>query len=151
MLFKRKENKESAKAKFSLFAKKSKDDVRDEKKAPAPAASKVVAREQKEQKTFKETTATGKVSAHILTRPRITEKASTIAADNVYVFTVASYANKKEIAAAVFDIYKIKPVKVHVTKIQAKTSRNRRGTKSVTGGGKKAYVYLKKGDTIELV
>ncbi len=151
MLFKRKENKESAKAKFSLFAKKSKDDVLDVKAPSKTAPKKVAAEHAKDQKTFKETIATGKVSPDILSHPRITEKASASASANVYVFDVAPYANKKQIAEAVRDIYKISPVKVRVAKIATKMSTNRRGGKSVTGGGKKAYVYLKQGDTIELV
>jgi len=152
MLFKRKENKESAKAKFSLFAKKSKGDVVEESKAPAKVAVKKDApAKAKEVKALKQMVAEGKVSAAILSRPRITEKASTVAAENVYVFDVASSANKKEIAAAVRDIYKITPVKVRTTTMPKTTARNRRGVYSTTGGGKKAYVYLKKGDTIELV
>ncbi len=152
MLFKRKENKETSKAKFSLFAKKSKGDVGEETKVPVQKAVKKDApAKAKETKTLKQAVATGKVNAFILSRPRITEKASTVASENVYVFDVAPSANKKEIAAAVRDIYKITPVKVRTTSLPTTTARNRRGVYSTTGGGKKAYVYLKKGDTIELI
>ncbi len=88
---------------------------------------------------------------NVLLRPRITEKAA-IGADksNVYVFEVASSATKKSISASVFAVYGKKPVKVHVAAIPSKQVfvRGKRGVKS---GGKKAYVYLKKGDKIELI
>ncbi len=86
----------------------------------------------------------------ILKAPRITEKASMAAEADVYTFEVAPSANKKEVEKAIFDIYKVKPVKVNILKIPRKAvmSRGIRGSK---GGGKKAMVYLKKGDKIELI
>jgi large subunit ribosomal protein L23 len=86
----------------------------------------------------------------ILRRPRITEKASTSAERNVYVFEVAQSANKKTIAAAVRNLYNVIPVRVAVTAIPKK-QKFIRGKWGVRGGGKKAYVYLKKGETIEFV
>lgn len=67
-------------------------------------------------------------------KPRITEKAA-IAADkaNAYVFDVSRDANKRSIALAIKAKYKVTPIKVNVAK------------------GKKAYVYLKKGDKIEII
>lgn len=82
--------------------------------------------------------------------PRITEKASTLFEKNVYTFNVADEANKKEIEKAIFSLYKVKPVKVNILKIPKKNVMLR-GRKSVRGGGKKAIVYLKKGDKIELI
>lgn len=88
---------------------------------------------------------------NVLLRPHITEKAA-IGADQsrVYVFEVAKEATKKSISASVRDVYKVTPVKVRTTAIFAKQVfvRGKRGVKS---GGKKAYVYLKKGDKIELL
>ena len=87
----------------------------------------------------------------VLLRPRITEKAA-IGADknNVYVFEVTRNATKKSVAASVKSIYKVTPVRVNVANIPDKAVfiRGKRGVKS---GGKKAYVYLKKGDKIELI
>ena len=87
----------------------------------------------------------------VLLRPRITEKAA-ISADknNVYVFEVTSNATKPSIAASVKAQYKVTPVKVRVAMIADKriVFRGRPGVKK---GGKKAYVYLKKGDKIELL
>ena len=154
MLFRKKDNSSGAKAKTSLFARKAvadtvhvKDDAHDD--APKKAVS-VVEKKQPEKK-IKQTIASGKVNADILTRPRITEKATSVSQNNVYVFDVASYANKNLIASAIKDVYGITPVHVRVTKIATKIKLSRRGKAAVVGGGKKAYVTLKKGDTIEIV
>ena len=87
---------------------------------------------------------------NILKNPRITEKASNNAEQNVYTFDVSPSANKTEISKAVFAFYKIKPVKVNVLPVPHKKTFSR-GKKGVRGGGKKAFVYLKKGDKIEFV
>jgi len=86
----------------------------------------------------------------IIKNPRITEKASFLAEQNVYSFDISQSANKKEIKKAIFSIYKVKPVKVNLLTIPRKniTFKGRAG---VHGGGKKALVYLKKGDKIEFV
>ena len=68
----------------------------------------------------------------------------------VYVFEVSEHANKKSIKASVRAAYGVTPVRVSVARIPSKRVfiRGKRGVKS---GGKKAYVYLKKGDKIELI
>jgi large subunit ribosomal protein L23 len=88
----------------------------------------------------------------VLKNPRITEKATMNTENRVYTFDVDPRANKKQIARAVEMIYKVTPVKVHISKIARKTTRNpRTGVMGVKGGGKKAMVYLKKGDSISFV
>jgi len=84
-------------------------------------------------------------------RPRITEKAA-LGADksNVYIFEVTPGATKKSISASVRDAYGVTPEKVRVAVIPPKRVFIR-GKKGVKSGGKKAYVYLKKGDKIELI
>lgn len=90
--------------------------------------------------------------ARVLTHPRITEKATRGIEKSVYVFDVASSTNKKQIKEAVKAIYGVTPTKVHVTAIAKKYVRNlRTGIKGTKSGGKKAYVYLKKGDTISIM
>ncbi len=93
-----------------------------------------------------------KHASHILLNPRVTEKGAYLSELGVYVFNVAVTANKKEIAEAVKEIFKVTPLKVRVVAIPKKQvftrGTNRFGT---TAGGKKAYVYLKKGETIELM
>ena len=85
----------------------------------------------------------------ILVRPRVTEKATINAENNVYVFDVALDANKIQIKEAINHLYNVDPVKVNVVAIPAKKIiyRGKRGTKA---RGKKAYVYLKDGDKISV-
>ncbi len=87
----------------------------------------------------------------VLVAPHITEKAA-LGADKsgVYVFRVTPEATKKSISASVKDAYGVTPVRIHMLPIPDKkvVVRGKRGVKS---GGKKAYVYLKKGDKIELI
>jgi large subunit ribosomal protein L23 len=87
----------------------------------------------------------------VLLRPRITEKAA-LSADknNVYVFEVAKNATKKSVSASIRSAYKVTPARVHLTAIPSKGVYIR-GKWGVKSGGKKAYVYLKKGDKIELI
>jgi large subunit ribosomal protein L23 len=87
----------------------------------------------------------------IIKKPRITEKSGIQAeALGVYTFEVTDSANKKNIAKAVKELYKVTPVKINITNLPAKKvfSRGKVGRKS---GVKKAIVYLKKGDKIEFV
>jgi len=87
--------------------------------------------------------------AHVLRHARITEKATTKAMESVYVFDVAQSATKGDIAKAISAIYQVKPHKIAVAKIPSKSVRSlRTGITGVKRGGKKAYVYLKKGETI---
>ena len=93
-----------------------------------------------------------KPASHILLSPRITEKGAYLSAMGGYVFHVEASAGKREIAEAVKEIFKVTPRKIRVVSIPRK-ERLTRGTNrtGMTAGGKKAYVYLKEGDTIEIV
>ena len=88
---------------------------------------------------------------NVLRGPRITEKAA-LGADKagVYVFEVAKNATKKSISDSVHESYKVTPVKVRVAGIPARKVFVR-GKMGVKKGGRKAYVYLKKGDKIEVI
>ncbi len=89
--------------------------------------------------------------AHILRHPHITEKASLNAEQGSYVFSVATRATKQDIEKAVFTIYKVKPRMVRIVNTPSKTKRSAKtGKIGVKQGGKKAYVYLKKGETITI-
>lgn len=89
-----------------------------------------------------------KTSPHII-GPRVTEKAAYATEKNVYVFNVAKNANKTEIKKAIKSMYNVAPIAVNVVVSKPK-SKNFRGTKGTQKGFKKAYVTLKKGDTIEI-
>ncbi len=90
-------------------------------------------------------------SGHVIISLRVTEKGAYLAEAGAYAFNVAKNANKKSIAAAIKEIYKVSPRKVTLLAIPRKRvvtrGTNRMGT---TAGGKKAYVFLKKGDKIDL-
>lgn len=86
----------------------------------------------------------------IIKNPRVTEKASFAAEQNVYTFNITPSANKTEIKKAIFRLYKVKPVKVNVLTVPRKNIMSK-GKAGVKGGGRKALVYLKKGDKIEFI
>lgn len=87
----------------------------------------------------------------ILKHARITEKGSFASANSVYVFDVASSATKSDIKRAISALYKVNPVKVATARVPGKKVRHMRtGMIGKTSGGKKAYVYLKKGETITI-
>lgn len=83
----------------------------------------------------------------LIINPRITEKSAISAEKGVYTFNVLSEANKNEIKKAIKFIYGVTPARVSITQIADKTV-TRRGIESTKQGGKKAVVYLKKGDKI---
>lgn len=98
-----------------------------------------------------ETTRGGSDLAHILRNPRITEKASSHMGLGIYAFDVSDSATKKSIAHAVHALYNVRPRRVNVVTVPQKIKRSTRtGQRGTTGGGKKAYVYLNKGESITL-
>lgn len=89
--------------------------------------------------------------AAVLRSPRITEKATFMGGVSAYVFDVTTDANKKQIAEAVQNVYNVKPAKIRIVNIRRKLVRNMKTGKSgMKKGGKKAYVFLKKGETITI-
>lgn len=87
--------------------------------------------------------------AHVLKHARITEKATMQQGGSVYTFDISEGATKREIIAAVKSLYKVSPAKVAVVKVPSKLRRSARtGKIGVKKGGRKAYVFLKKGETI---
>jgi large subunit ribosomal protein L23 len=85
----------------------------------------------------------------VLLNPRVTEKSTLASEKNVYVFDVANKANKFKVAEAIKFLYKVTPVKVNLVTIPAKRIVYR-GKKGVKSGGKKAYIYLKAEDKINI-
>lgn len=87
----------------------------------------------------------------VILRPRITEKASLLAeTQNVFIFEIADNATKLQVRNAVASVYGVTPTKVSIVRNSGKHMFYR-GRMGETSGVKKAYVYLKKGDKIELV
>jgi large subunit ribosomal protein L23 len=82
--------------------------------------------------------------------PWLSEKALIGTEAGVYVFKVPASATKPEIAAAIEAIYNVTPRQVRIVNLPAK----RKSLRTRAGYGQrakrhKAYVYLKKGDTIQ--
>lgn len=86
----------------------------------------------------------------ILLKPHITERATSLAEQNVYTFRVFPSANKILIKKAIKEIYGFEPIEIRVINVPAK-KRIVRGKTGIRPGFKKALVYLKKGDKIEFV
>lgn len=88
----------------------------------------------------------------VLKAPHFSEKALISSGSGVYVFQVPADANKHEVAAAIEKFYNVVPVKVRMANLPAKTVslRTRRGV-GTRARRHKAYVYLKKGDTLNIV
>lgn len=121
---------------MALFSQKKKTEKKVMSKKEVSAADKVVARD---------------LSSVILI-PRVTEKAMKQSEKNVYVFKVAANATKTDVSLAVKQHFGVTPVKVNIVN---KTPRQYKhaGTRRLRTerGMRKAYVYLKKGDSISLV
>ncbi len=93
-----------------------------------------------------------KDNVNVLIAPRITEKGAYLSSQGAYVFNVATDANKHDIMAAVKKIYNVTPRKVTVVTVPRKAMQTRSTNRTgKTAGGKKAYVFLKKGETIEII
>ena len=86
----------------------------------------------------------------VLIAPRITEKATDKSGESVYVFNVSPQADKTAVARAIKVMFKVIPTKVAIVPVPRKTV-TLKGKRGSTARGKKAYVYLKRGETIELV
>lgn len=88
----------------------------------------------------------------VIVAPRITEKSVRKGDQNVYTFKVKRDATKFDVRDAVKALYKVTPVKVNI--VNKKPAERMQGSRNRTKhvqGMKKAYVYLKKGDSINLV
>lgn len=82
--------------------------------------------------------------------PYITEKAALASESNTYVFIVDRRATKQDIKRAIHEKYSFTPLKVNIARKAARSVR-RRGGSGVKRGFTKAYVQLKKGETIDLM
>lgn len=88
--------------------------------------------------------------AHVLKRPWLSEKALIGTENGVYVFAIPADATKTDVATAIEKTYKVTPRQVRIANLPGKkvSLRSRRGV-GVRARRHKAYVYLKKGDTIQ--
>lgn len=123
---------------MGIFGNKTEKKEAAKKDAPAVAAPQGVLRE--------------KDLSTVIIKPRITEKGMGGSDSAVYVFEIARSATKYDVRDAVKQIWKVTPRKVHIVQNQPRQTMSRaRSRKMIVKGLKKAYVYLKKGDKIDLV
>ena len=88
----------------------------------------------------------------VILKPRITEKAVLGTDKSVYTFEIHADATKGDVKRAVKKIFNVTPVKVNIVKKSPRQTKSRaRGRMVNEQGLKKAYVYLKKGERIDLV
>ena len=150
--------------------KRSKDaaakETKEEKKAPAkkkaaakkPAASSAAPKKTRQTSSKaaaeKKAPAKKKVVAsgdayRVLMRPIVTEKSAKLASEGVYTFQVAPGVGKVHVRQAVKALYGAQPVRVNI--LNQKGKRVRFGkTRGQRNHWRKAYVYLKKGQHIDV-
>ena len=85
----------------------------------------------------------------VLLGPIVSEKTTTATANNQYVFKVRTDSNKREIRAAVEELFSVAVVDVQVLNVKGKTKRNASGKTRRRPNWKKVYVRLEEGQEIE--
>lgn len=91
----------------------------------------------------------GRANELILT-PWFSEKALIGTDKGVYVFAISREATKPQVAAAIKELYNVAPRKITVANLPGKRVSMRSGRgKATRARRRKAYVYLKAGDTIQ--
>ena len=128
---------------MALFSRSKKEDATaapTEQKVTAPAA------------TGKQAHRTDRDLHSIIIDFRTAEKPVRLTERNVYTFNIRKDASKYDVRDAVKALFNVTPVKVNIVNKQPRTKVSRmRGRTSHIAGEKKAYVYLKDGETINLV
>ena len=80
---------------------------------------------------------------------RITEKATRLADKNVYVLNIPKTENKTELKKTLESKYKVTVLRINIVN-SPKKEKVTKGRYGMRGGGKKAYITLKAGDSIVL-
>jgi large subunit ribosomal protein L23 len=116
-----------------------KETLKVEKKAEAPAKSVPASKIRN-----------AKFSYETVKNPHISEKASTLAEKDQYIFEISPRANKNEVKSAIEGIYKVNVLSVNVIRIPAKKRRLGK-TQGWRKSYKKAIVKIKNGQKIEIL
>lgn len=89
---------------------------------------------------------------HVLKKAILSEKAYKQMERGIYTFLVAAGSTKQEVARAVKNQFNVDAIKVNVSRIFPKTKRIGRTRKRILiGGGKKAIIELKSGQSIPML
>lgn len=88
-------------------------------------------------------------SLSVILKPLFSEKSNNITQFGQYAFRVSTAANKKQIARAVAELFKVEVASVTTVKVRGKAKRHGRfiGRRA---SWKKAYVQLEKGHSIDV-
>ncbi|MFT5850029.1 MAG: large subunit ribosomal protein L23 [Patiriisocius sp.] len=90
--------------------------------------------------------------AGVIVKPHVTEKTVGMGEKNVYSFIVRTDATKYLVRDAIKALYNVTPVKVNIVNSSPRQYMSKTKARRLTEKGvKKAYVYLKDGDSISLV
>ena len=136
---------------MGLFGRK-KEETTEETKEVTASAPKKVAKKAAKTTAKKDGAASTLNFDAVLLEPRITEKAAILSDNQVYVFNVPQDATKDEVVEAVKEVYNVTPRKVAMVRMRPQAYLSRaRGRRGQRKGYKKAYVYTKKGETIEIL
>lgn len=91
-------------------------------------------------------------AAVTLIAPWVSEKALIGTEKGVYVFSISRAATKIDVTHAIEAVYKVTPRKVRIVNLPGKrVSQRTRAGAAIRPRRRKAYVYLKQGDTIQVV
>jgi large subunit ribosomal protein L23 len=141
---------------LNIFKKKKKEEKL--KRPPKGALKRVEKEEKKPEKkeAAKSAVSAGKkaegkssLASSVFMHPHVTEKSTILSEEGVYTFVVSEKANKVMVKRGIKELYGLDPVKVRILNMPAK-SRRIRGRVGSKSGFKKAVIYLKKGDKIDL-
>ena len=123
-----------------IFGEKPKEKIEVKKNDRVPGVA------EKNEKTPKEK---GGLSSKSVIKPHVTEKSSLFNKKGVYVFKVKLSFNKIMVKEAIKNSYGVNPLKIRIINMPSKSIflKRRRVAKP---GFKKAVVYLKKGEKINI-
>ena len=102
-----------------------------------------------ETKKVEEKTEAPPKASTFMMEPHVAEKSTNLNAKGIYVFRIGKRINKMMVRKAIKEKYNVVPRKIAIINLPSKptTFRGHKGTRS---GFKKALVYLKPGEKIEL-
>lgn len=134
---------------MALFGKKAKEEKPAAPTSRGPGLVQPGSGEKVAKPKDKKLKADTKLAYRVLLRPIISEKGTTLAEQNTYLFRVAPSSSKPEIARAVYHVYGIKPVNIRVMNVLGKKRRSGR-SQGRTQDWKKAVVVLPAGQKIQI-
>jgi large subunit ribosomal protein L23 len=138
---------------MALFGKKKTTEEKVEKTEVKATKKTVAKKAPKNKEAKKEEVAKVDMSKDTQTKSnysyRITEKATRLSDKNVYVLNVPRSANKVSLKSDIEKKYKVTVLAVNIVN-SPKKEKLYRGKWGYRGGGKKAYITLKAGDSIVL-